>query len=155
MNYSFRKKNKIVKYIVIHYTGMKNLNLAYQKLSHNRSNVSSHYLISRNGLIFNFVCPRYKAWHAGKSKWRNDTNINEYSIGIHMIFYGFSIVFEYTIINITSMFAELPDGKFGRTNFQFLRFPRQSSSVNLTPGSAEFFLQMFSFFDLEHAKTHV
>ena len=27
MNYSFRKKNKTVKYIVIHYTGMKNLNL--------------------------------------------------------------------------------------------------------------------------------
>ena len=51
MNYSFRKKNKIVKYIVIHYTGMKNLKLAYQKLSDNNSNVSAHYLISRNGII--------------------------------------------------------------------------------------------------------
>ena len=84
MNYSFRKKNKIVKYIVIHYTGMKNLNLAYQKLSYNHSNVSSHYLISRNGIIFNFVCPKYKAWHAGKSKWREDININDYSIGVEL-----------------------------------------------------------------------
>ena len=49
MNYSARKKNKIVKYIVIHYTGMKNLKLAYKKLSDNHSNVSSHYLISKNG----------------------------------------------------------------------------------------------------------
>ena len=84
MNYSFRKKNKIVKYIVIHYTGMKNLNLAYQKLSHNCSNVSSHYLISRNGIIFNFVCPKYKAWHAGKSKWREHININDYSVGVEL-----------------------------------------------------------------------
>ena len=84
MNYSFRKKNKIVKYIVIHYTGMKNLKLAYKKLSDNNSNVSAHYLISRNGIIFNLLCPKYKAWHAGKSKWKNNTNINDYSIGIEL-----------------------------------------------------------------------
>ena len=84
MNYSFRKKNKIVKYIVIHYTGMKNLNLAYQKLSDSYSNVSSHYLISRGGKIFNLLCPKFKAWHAGKSKWGLETNINDYSIGIEL-----------------------------------------------------------------------
>ena len=84
MNYSFRKKNKIVKYIVIHYTGMKNLNLAYQKLSDDHSNVSCHYLISRNGIILNLLCPKFKAWHAGQSKWRNQININDYSIGIEL-----------------------------------------------------------------------
>ena len=84
MNYSFRKKNKIVKYIVIHYTGMKNLKLAYQKLSDRSSNVSTHYLISRNGIILNILCPKFKAWHAGKSKWKSNTDINEYSIGIEL-----------------------------------------------------------------------
>ena len=84
MNYSPRKKNKTVKYIVIHYTGMKNLKLAYKKLSDNNSNVSAHYLISREGIIFNLLCPQYKAWHAGKSKWKNKTNINDYSIGIEL-----------------------------------------------------------------------
>tara|TARA_B100001248_G_scaffold258729_1_gene243492 strand:- start:26 stop:667 length:642 start_codon:yes stop_codon:yes gene_type:complete len=84
MNYSFRKKNKIVKYIIIHYTGMKTLKLAYQKLSDKSSNVSAHYLISRKGIIFNLLCPKYKAWHAGKSKWKNYTNINDYSIGIEL-----------------------------------------------------------------------
>ena len=84
MNYSLRKKNKIVKYIVIHYTGMKNLKLAYKKLSNKNSNVSAHYLISRKGIIFNLLCPKYKAWHAGKSKWKNITNINDYSIGIEL-----------------------------------------------------------------------
>ncbi len=84
MNYSFRKKNKIVKYIVIHYTGMKNLNLAYQKLSDDHSNVSCHYLISRHGIILNLLCPKFKAWHAGQSKWRKHININDYSIGIEL-----------------------------------------------------------------------
>ena len=84
MNYSVRKKNKIVKYIVIHYTGMKTLKLAYRKLSDIGSNVSAHYLISRKGIILNLLCPKYKAWHAGKSKWRNEININDYSIGIEL-----------------------------------------------------------------------
>ena len=56
MNYSFRKKNKTVKYVVIHYTGMKSINLAYQKLSNRKSNVSAHYLISAQGKIFNLLC---------------------------------------------------------------------------------------------------
>ena len=84
MNYSFRKKNKIVKYIVIHYTGMKCLKLAYKKLSEKSSNVSAHFLISRQGTIYNLLCPKYKAWHAGKSKWKENTNINDYSIGIEL-----------------------------------------------------------------------
>ena len=84
MNYSPRKKNKTVKYIVIHYTGMKSLKSAYKKLSDENSNVSAHYLISRGGIIYNLLCPKYKAWHAGKSKWKNNTNINDYSIGIEL-----------------------------------------------------------------------
>ncbi len=84
MNYSPRKKNKIVKFIVLHYTGMKTLKLAYKKLSHKSSNVSAHYLISSKGTIFNLLCPKYKAWHAGKSKWNNIENINDYSIGIEL-----------------------------------------------------------------------
>ena len=84
MNYSFRKKNKIVKFIVIHYTGMKTLKLAYKKLSDERSDVSIHYLISRNGTIFNLLCPKINAWHAGKSKWKNYNRINDYSIGIEL-----------------------------------------------------------------------
>ena len=95
MNYSFRKKNKIVKYIVIHYTGMKNLKLAYHKLSDKSSNVSIHYLISREGLIINLLCPKFKAWHAGKSKWKNNTNINEYSIGIELENRGHNFGYSY------------------------------------------------------------
>ena len=84
MNYSFRKKNKIVKYIVIHYTGMKSLKIAYSKLSRSNSDVSIHYLISRSGIIFNLLCPSLKAWHAGISQWKKDVNLNDHSIGIEL-----------------------------------------------------------------------
>ena len=84
MNYSFRKKNKTVKYVVIHYTGMKSLNLAYKKLSDKKSNVSAHYIISTEGKIYNLLCLKFKAWHAGKSRWRNNININDYSLGIEL-----------------------------------------------------------------------
>ena len=84
MNYSFRKKNKTVKYIVIHYTGMKSLKDAYFRLNDINSEVSVHYLISRKGIIYNLLCPRLKAWHAGESKWKDHININDYSIGIEL-----------------------------------------------------------------------
>ena len=58
MNYSARKINKTVKYVVIHYTGMKNLKLAYKKLSDANSDVSSHYLISQKGIIFNLFADK-------------------------------------------------------------------------------------------------
>lgn len=84
MNYSFRKKNKIVKYVIIHYTGMIDFNSAYLKLNDLKSEVSCHYLISRKGKIYNLLCPKLKGWHAGISEWKNIKNLNDYSIGIEL-----------------------------------------------------------------------
>ena len=118
MNYSFRKKNKIVKYIVIHYTGMKNLKLAYQKLTINSSNVSAHYLISKKGIIFNLLCPKYKAWHAGKSKWKSYSNINDYSIGIELENEGHD--FEYTNYTINQYISLKKLVFFIKKNFNII-----------------------------------
>ena len=84
MNYSSRKKNKTVKYIILHYTGMKNLQSAYGRLISPLSDVSAHYLVSKEGKIYNLLCPRFKAWHAGKSQWKKDKNLNNGSIGIEL-----------------------------------------------------------------------
>ena len=84
MNYSFRKKNKTVKYLIIHYTGMIDFYSAYRKLNDLKSEVSCHYLISREGKIYNLLCPKFKGWHAGISEWKNVKNLNDYSIGIEL-----------------------------------------------------------------------
>ena len=63
---------------------MESFNKTISKLNNLRSEVSCHYLISRTGLIFNLLCPSFKAWHAGKSQWKNLKNLNDYSVGIEL-----------------------------------------------------------------------
>ncbi len=84
MNYSTRNKNKTVKFIIIHYTGMIDFKSAYKKLNNLNSDVSCHYLISRNGKIYNLLSTNLKAWHAGISKWKGYKGLNDYSIGIEL-----------------------------------------------------------------------
>ena len=50
---------------------MIDFNSAYKKLNDPKSNVSCHYLISRQGKIYNLLCPKFKGWHAGVSEWKN------------------------------------------------------------------------------------
>ena len=78
-----RDKNKI-KYLIYHYTGMKNDKLAIKKLTSFNSNVSCHYYITQSGKIIQMVPDLYVAWHAGKSNWRNDNSLNHNSIGIEI-----------------------------------------------------------------------
>jgi len=51
-------------------------------------NVSSHYLITRDGVIYRLVVDRNIAYHAGRSKMPDGrTNINDFSIGIELLYY--------------------------------------------------------------------
>ena len=79
-----KRKAKMIKFIVIHYTGMKNENVAIKRLCDENENVSAHYFIKKNGEIINLVPDLYIAWHAGKSKWLNYNSLNKNSIGIEI-----------------------------------------------------------------------
>ena len=79
-----KRKTKMIKFIVIHYTGMKNENVAIKRLCDENKNVSAHYFIKNNGEIINLVPDLYIAWHAGKSKWLNYNSLNKNSIGIEI-----------------------------------------------------------------------
>ena len=65
-----KRKSKNIKYLIFHYTGMKNEKKAIYRLKNHESLVSSHYLIKRNGKIILLVPPLYTAWHAGISSWK-------------------------------------------------------------------------------------
>ena len=82
-----RKIRKIsnIKLIIIHYTGMQSMRVAINRLTSHRSQVSCHYLISREGKIFQIVDDNRVAWHAGKSKWGKFVNLNKNSIGIELV----------------------------------------------------------------------
>jgi N-acetylmuramoyl-L-alanine amidase len=85
-NFNFKKRAyKKIKFIVIHYTGMKKESDAVNRLTSIQSEVSSHYLIKNNGNILTLVPDLYEAWHAGKSSWKNYKSLNQNSIGIEII----------------------------------------------------------------------
>ena len=68
---SKKRKTKQIKFIIFHYTGMKRELDAINKLTNIQSEVSSHYLIKKNGRIVTLVPDLYVSWHAGKSSWKN------------------------------------------------------------------------------------
>ncbi len=79
-----KRSKKDIKYIIFHYTGMKNDKLAINKLTNFNSKVSCHYYIDKYGKLIQLVPDLYIAWHAGKSYWRGDKLLNSSSIGIEI-----------------------------------------------------------------------
>ena len=84
-NFSPKKRNiKNIKYLIIHYTGMKKTSDAIKRLINYKSEVSCHYFIKKNGDIIRMVPDSYIAWHAGKSNWKKNNFLNKLSIGIEL-----------------------------------------------------------------------
>ncbi len=84
-NFNYKKRLKRnIRFIIIHYTGMKSEKAALSRLTNIQSEVSSHYFISKNGNITLLVPELYIAWHAGKSKWKGQSLLNKNSIGIEI-----------------------------------------------------------------------
>ena len=84
-NFSPIKRTKnTIKFIILHYTGMKKESHAIQRLCDYKSKVSSHYFLKKNGEILRLVPDLYIAWHAGKSRWSKFISLNKYSIGIEI-----------------------------------------------------------------------
>ena len=85
INFDLKKRDKkSIKFIIIHYTGMKNESNAIKRLCDAKSEVSSHYFIKNNGDLLNLVPDLYNAWHSGKSSWKKFKSLNRYSIGIEI-----------------------------------------------------------------------
>jgi len=88
-----RRKEEI-KIIVIHYTGMQSKIESIKRLLSVKHKVSCHYLIDRKGQIIKMVDENKIAWHAGKSKWKNFSNINKISLGIELVNKGHEFGYE-------------------------------------------------------------
>ncbi len=75
---------KNIKFLIFHYTGMASEKKAINRLTNEKSKVSSHYFIKRNGELILMVPDLHIAWHAGKSVWKKYKSLNKYSIGIEL-----------------------------------------------------------------------
>ena len=70
--------------LLLHYTGMKSGAAAVNWLCTPESGVSCHYLVDIDGSITQMVSEDKRAWHAGKSYWQGNDDINSASVGVEI-----------------------------------------------------------------------
>lgn len=83
-NFGERKDRRRPDTIILHYTGMASGQSAEDWLCDPDSQVSSHYLVHEDGRIVQMVRESDRAWHAGKSFWAGERDLNSRSIGIEI-----------------------------------------------------------------------
>lgn len=71
-------------YVILHQTSDDTADEALATLTNPERKVSAHYLIGRDGVLYQLVDENNRAWHAGASWWGGDTDLNSASIGIEL-----------------------------------------------------------------------
>ena len=84
-NFEARRNNLTPTLLIMHYTGMETAQAALDILCSPESKVSCHYLVDEQGAITQMVGEQHRAWHAGRSHWAGENDINSCSIGIEIV----------------------------------------------------------------------
>lgn len=83
---NFDTRHAPIEYIVLHHTACHTAASALETLeSHNpQGRVSAHYLVGRDGTLYQLVEESKRAWHAGVGTWDGLGDFNSRSIGIEL-----------------------------------------------------------------------
>lgn len=82
---NFDDRKLPISMIVLHYTGMRDAASAIARLRDPEAKVSAHYVVDEDGTVSRLVDEEKRAWHAGRSHWRDITDVNSASIGIEIV----------------------------------------------------------------------
>ncbi len=80
VNFGIRKPN----FIIIHHTAMTSTDATVKAFINEKSGVSAHYVVGRDGKVVQMVNDYLRANHAGVAKWGNETDLNSCSLGIEL-----------------------------------------------------------------------
>ncbi len=83
-NAGLRRDGLRPRLVVLHFTEMRSAAAALDRLCDPAAEVSSHYLIGRDGALWQLVDEDQRAWHAGAGMWQGQEDINSRSIGIEL-----------------------------------------------------------------------
>ncbi|MFV0361432.1 N-acetylmuramoyl-L-alanine amidase [Tropicimonas sp.] len=83
-NFGERRGGAVPVLVVLHYTAMPDAQSALDRLCDPAAEVSSHYLIGRDGACWQLVDDDRRAWHAGSGAWAGHDDVNSRSIGIEL-----------------------------------------------------------------------
>ena len=84
-NHQHRTEPARIDMLVLHYTGMKTAEEAIDRLCDPAARVSAHYVVDEDGTIWRLVPEPWRAFHAGRSCWAGESNLNDVSIGIEIV----------------------------------------------------------------------
>lgn len=82
---NWNERKRPISMVVLHYTGMKSADEALERMCDPEAEVSAHYMIDEEGQVTLLVDEDKRAWHAGRSYWRGETDVNSASIGIELV----------------------------------------------------------------------
>jgi N-acetylmuramoyl-L-alanine amidase len=71
--------------LVLHYTGMPTAGAALERLCDPMARVSAHYVVGEDGTIWRLVSELRQAFHAGRSCWAGESDLNRVSIGVEIV----------------------------------------------------------------------
>jgi N-acetylmuramoyl-L-alanine amidase len=102
-NFGTRRPN----YIILHHTSDDSAEVSLRTLTNPNLEVSSHYLIGRDGKLYYLVDELARAWHAGEAYWSGLSDLNSASIGIELDNNGFEPFAEPMIETLLQLLADL------------------------------------------------
>lgn len=85
------KRRYPVDMLVLHYTGMEDGPSALERMRDEKAQVSAHYMVDVDGVIYQLVPEDMRAWHAGVSNWQGDGDLNSRSVGIEIVNGGHNV----------------------------------------------------------------
>lgn len=103
VNFSSRRPN----FVIIHHTAQDSLAQTITTFTLERTQVSAHYVVGRDGQIVQMLNDDLRAWHAGNSKWGSVTDMNSCSIGIELDNNGTEPFTDIQITNLMILLAKL------------------------------------------------
>ncbi len=103
VNFNLRKPN----YVIIHHTAQQSVEQTLKTFTTEKSQVSAHYLVGKDGKIYQLLNDYLRAWHGGVSKWGNITDINSVSIGIEIDNNGLDPFTEEQIAGLLALLGQL------------------------------------------------
>lgn len=79
-NFNMRKPG----FVIIHHTNQRSKEETLYTFSVKHSGVSAHYVIGKDGMVYQMLNDYLRSWHAGRGKWGSIVDMNSYSIGIEL-----------------------------------------------------------------------
>lgn len=113
-NFDLRKPN----FVIIHHTAQNSCEQTLKTFILERTKVSAHYVICKDGTVHHMLNDYFRAWHGGIAKWGNNTDINSNSIGIEIDNNGFESFEPQQINSLLNLLAILKNKyKIPASNF--------------------------------------